>query len=54
MTSSLAGVPHATTRDDVYAGFFIPKGEPFFLIMHLLDCLLNAYFLGAFVIGNTW
>ena len=23
---SLAGVPHAVTQDDVYAGFFIPKG----------------------------
>ena len=26
---SLAGVPHAPTKDDVYAGFFIPKGESF-------------------------
>jgi cytochrome P450 len=51
-TSSLAGVPHASTKDDVYAGFFIPKGEP---------CRLNksAWFFprdfpGAFVIGNAW
>jgi len=27
ISSSLAGVPHAVTQDDVYAGFFIPKGE---------------------------
>jgi len=26
ISSSLAGVPHAVTQDDVYAGFFIPKG----------------------------
>jgi len=25
--SSLVAVPHAVTEDDVYAGFFIPKGE---------------------------
>src|SRR6266851_7388424 len=25
--SSLVGVPHAATKDDIYAGFFIPKGE---------------------------
>ena len=23
---SIAGVPHAATEDDVYNGFFIPKG----------------------------
>ena len=22
----IAGVPHATTEDDVYEGYFIPKG----------------------------
>jgi hypothetical protein len=27
----LEAVPHATTKDDVHAGFFIPKGEPCFL-----------------------
>jgi len=27
ISSSLAGVPHAVTQDDVFAGFFIPKGE---------------------------
>lgn len=25
--SSLAGLPHMATQDDVYDGFFIPKGE---------------------------
>jgi len=33
VTSSLAGIPHAATKDNVYAGFFIPKGEP--------DALMN-------------
>jgi hypothetical protein len=27
-TSSFLGVPHAVTKDDVYAGYFIPKGGP--------------------------
>jgi cytochrome P450 len=26
------GLPHATTEDDVYDGYFIPKGGPFFLL----------------------
>ena len=25
-TVSLSGIPHASTEDDVYRGFFIPKG----------------------------
>ena len=29
--SSLAGLPHMATQDDVYEGFFIPKGESGFL-----------------------
>jgi hypothetical protein len=28
---SLPGVPHAAMKDDVYEGFFIPKGESCFL-----------------------
>jgi hypothetical protein len=31
ITSLLEAVPHATTKDDMHAGFFIPKGEPCFL-----------------------
>ncbi len=30
-SSSLVGVPHAVTKDDVYGGFFIPKGGSCFL-----------------------
>jgi hypothetical protein len=26
MNGRSAGVPHATTEDDVYEGYFIPKG----------------------------
>lgn len=52
ITSSLEAVPHATTKDDVYAGFFIPKGEPRFLKEFAL-CFLTC-FSGAVVIGNAW
>ena len=27
MTNDLTGLPHLSTRDDVYRGYFIPKGQ---------------------------
>jgi len=48
---SLGAAPHAVTEDDVYADFFIPKGEFTFLG---LDEPLMYIFPDAVVIGNTW
>jgi hypothetical protein len=31
ITPSLVGLPHAATKDGIYADFFIPKGAPYFL-----------------------
>ena|SRR5712671_1201167 len=50
---SLAAVPHAVTEDDVYAGFFIPKGESCFL-NGSVKCWPMYIFSGAIVLGNTW
>ena len=52
VSSPLAGVPHAAINDDVYEGFFIPKGEVF-----LNECAPYQHthiFTGAVVIGNSW
>src|SRR5712675_1137527 len=50
---SLAAVPHAVTEDDVYAGFFIPKGGSCFLNKSA-QCWPTYIFSGAMVLGNTW
>jgi len=36
----LSGLPHASTEDDVYRGFFIPKGLSVLFILPL-NSLLN-------------
>jgi hypothetical protein len=38
LTSSLEAIPHATTKDDIYAGFFIPRGWPRFLNNKSIGC----------------
>jgi cytochrome P450 len=45
------GLPHAATEDDVYDGYFIPKGGPFFC-----SILTNnkRHWLGSTVISNIW
>jgi len=48
---SLVGVPHTVTRDDIYEGFFIPKGGSCFL---KTSCSPIYVFPGAVVIGNIW
>jgi hypothetical protein len=50
ISSSLAGVPHAVTQDDVYAGFFIPKGE-FWLQNKYATIFTYAFF---FRRGSDW
>jgi len=50
---SLAAIPHAVTEDDVYAGFFIPKGGSCFLNKSA-QCWPTYMFSGAMVLGNTW
>lgn len=61
------GVAHCTTEDDVYGGYFIPKGElldilpslsekEFFLNMGWTKMLMNASLnrIGATVMANIW
>jgi hypothetical protein len=48
---SLVGVPHTVTRDDIYEGFFIPKGVSCFLKTSYSPIYV---FPGAVVIGNIW
>ena len=54
ISSSLAGVPHAVTQDDVYAGFFIPKGEFWLQKKYATIFTYAIFFSGATVIGNIW
>ena len=51
---SSVAVPHAVTQDNVYAGYFIPKGLCCSLIIYLYSCLPTHTLPGAIVIGNTW
>lgn len=45
-----SALPHSVTEDNVYEGFFIPKGAPFFSVA----CVVTDFQSGAVVIGNTW
>lgn len=45
------GIPHAATIDDVYKGYFIPKGGWFFGFQ---NCIQSKPSLGSTVIGNIW
>ncbi|KAJ8592289.1 cytochrome P450 [Rhizopogon salebrosus TDB-379] len=47
------GVPHATTTNDVYKGYFIPKGLYHVLIYQKQKSLTHQP-PGVVVIGNTW
>ena len=40
-TLPLTGLPHMSSEDDVYGGFFIPKGVFRVVIVLSLDHLLN-------------
>jgi hypothetical protein len=48
-----SGVPHATTTNDVYKGYFIPKGLYHVLIYQKQKSLTHQP-PGVVVIGNTW
>ena len=48
--SSLTGVPHAVTQDDVYGSFFIPKGAPR-VLNEYATMFAYAYFLRC---GSDW
>jgi len=43
ITPSLAGLPHAATKDGIYADFFIPKGGPCFLNESARHLLIHAF-----------
>ena len=45
-----SALPHSVTEDNVYEGFFIPKGALFFSVA----CVVTDSQSGAVVIGNTW
>lgn len=48
---TLAGIPHATSKDDVYDGRFIPKGDDK-LIKY--SELTKIDITGTLVINNVW
>ena len=42
----VTALPHATTEDDIYEGYFIPKGTPFalvYLIIYFTFCRLASH-----------
>jgi cytochrome P450 len=49
------GVAHSVTNDDVYEGYFIPKGRSIIhwqgVLQHLTNRLSNQ---GATIISNVW
>lgn len=52
LNNSSTGVPHATTEDDFYKGFFIPKGDEFSLSFSAIRS--NVTVLDAVVMSNIW
>ncbi len=45
------GVPHASTEDGVYRGFFIPKG----LARHWISAIsADGALIGSVMVANTW
>jgi cytochrome P450 len=47
------GLPHATTTDDVYDGYFVPKGQPSCFVPTLKSNQRHLL-LGSMVISNIW
>jgi len=48
-------LPHASTEDDVYEGFFIPKGLLSWYLSSLVVFVDSRSVLsGTLVIGNAW
>jgi hypothetical protein len=48
------GVPHASTEDDVYNGFLIPKGKFSSLSYALQFTVRQLHSKGAIVMANAW
>lgn len=48
-----AALPHAALEDDVYNGYFIPKGTAS-LSIEFLSSVLIYLSTGANIVGNTW
>ena len=48
----ILGVPHSSTRDDIYKGFFIPKGTVHSALLRCFRYLPGLK--GSIVIANAW
>lgn len=49
---TFSGLPHATSKDDVYNGFLIPKGQIVILLFEALP--LIAWPKGSIMVANGW
>lgn len=51
-------IAHASVRDDVYDGYFIPKGSISFIFCSCVPCIVPNIpfhcFAGSTVVGNVW
>lgn len=51
------GLPHSSTRDDVYKGFFIPKGtfsSRLYILLFVMLSLITWTTKGSIVVANAW
>jgi hypothetical protein len=51
----LSGLPHSSNKDDVYKGFFIPKGQiPLNCTFCFWDLSLTTWYKGSIMVANAW